>query len=119
VGPNGRFRLRISCPATSPEPCRGAIRLHLRKRPGRSAVRAAAAAARRRVVARARFSVAPGRTKAVKLRLSRPARRLLRRHGRLSVRAVAARRGGPNIGESSKSVALKLKRKRGRSGGRS
>ena len=142
VGANGIFRIRIGCPATATEPCRGAIRLQLRVRPRRGALRAAAARAgmvdaaaagrgavraaaarpraRRRLIARARYSVAPGRTKAVKLRLSRSARRLLRKRGTLPVRAVATRRGGPNIGDDSDSVALKLKskRKRGRSGGR-
>ena len=115
VGADGTFHLTVGCPSTAPERCRGAIRLRLRPRPRRGTVRAAAAA-RSRVVARARFSIAPGRTKRVRLRLSRPARRLLRKRGSLSVRAVVARRGGPNIGSESESVTLKLKkRKRGRS----
>jgi hypothetical protein len=143
VGASGIFRIRIGCPATAPEPCRGAIRLQLRVRPRRGAARAAAARAgmvhaaaarhgavhaaaarpraRRRLIARARYTIAPGRTKTVKLRLSRSARRLLRKRGTLPVKAVATRRGGPNIGDDdSDSVALKLKskRKRGRSGGR-
>jgi hypothetical protein len=122
VGAGGTFRLEVGCPATSLEPCRGAIRLQLGVRGRRGAVRAASVRSRaraRRVIARARYSVAPGRTKAVKLRLSRPARRLLRKRGTLSVKAVATRRGGPNIGDDSESVALKLKskRKRGRSSG--
>jgi NHL repeat len=120
VGANGVFRLRVGCPATALEPCRGAVRLQLRARPRGGTIRAAAATsrARRRVIARTRFSVAPGRTKAVKLRLSRPARRLLRKRGTLPVKAVATRRGGPNIGDGSDSVALKLKSKskRGRRG---
>jgi trimeric autotransporter adhesin len=122
VGAGGIVRLRVGCPVTALAPCRGAIRLQVRARPRRGTVRAAAASsrARRRVIARTRFSVAPGRTKAVKLRLSRSARRLLRKRGTLPVRAVATRRGGPNIGDDdSDSVALKLKskRKRGRSSG--
>jgi hypothetical protein len=118
VGANGTFHLTVGCPSTAPERCRGAIRLRLRPRPKprrRGMVRAAAA--RSRTVARARFSIAPGRTKRVRLRLSRPARRQLRKRGSLSVKVVAARRGGPNIGSESKSVTLKLK-KRGRSRGR-
>jgi hypothetical protein len=121
VGPNGTFSLRVGCPASALEPCRGAIRLQLRVRPRGGMVRAAASRsrARRGVIARARYSILPGRTKAVKLRLSRSARRLLRKRGTLSVRVVAAKRGGPNIGDDSESVALKLKlkRKRGRSSG--
>jgi hypothetical protein len=117
VGPNGVLRLRVGCPASALEPCRGTLRLQLRTRRRGGVVRAAAATrsrARRRVIARARYSIAAGRTKAVKLRLSRPARRLLRKRGTLSVRVVAAKRGGPNIGDDSDSVALKLKSKRGR-----
>jgi hypothetical protein len=120
VGANGVVSLRVACPAESPEACRGTIRLQLRARRGRGVARAAFTrkAARTRVVARARYAVAPGRTQAVKLRLSRPVRRLLRKRGTLSVRAVATRRGGPNIGSDSDSVAIKLKskRKRGRRG---
>jgi hypothetical protein len=111
VGADGTFFLTVGCPATSPERCRGALRLRLRPRARRGTVRAASA--RSRLVARAPFSIAPGRTKRVRLRLSRPARRLLRKRGSLSVKVVAARRGGPNIGSESKSVTLKVKRKRG------
>ena len=116
VGANGTFSLRLGCPASALEPCRGALRLQLPVRPRRGLVRAAASRSGppRRVIARARYSIAPGRTKAVKLRLSRSARRLLRRRGTLYVRVVAAKRGGPNIGDDSESVALKLKSKRGR-----
>jgi hypothetical protein len=75
----------------------------------------AASAARAVVLARRRFSVRPGGTKAVKLRLSREGRRLLRKRRTLTVRAVIARRGGPNIGDGSKKrVTLKLKSKRKR-----
>jgi hypothetical protein len=67
------------------------------------------------VLARRPFSVAPGHTKRIKLRLSRTGRRLLRKRRTLTVRAVVARRGGPNIGKSTKkTVTLKLKRKRRR-----
>jgi hypothetical protein len=67
------------------------------------------------VIARRRFSVAAGREEAVKLRLTRGGRRLLRKRRTLTVRAVVARRGGPNLGESeSTTFKLKAKRKRGR-----
>jgi hypothetical protein len=118
VGADGTFHLTVGCPSTAPERCRGVIRLRLRPRPKprrRGIVRAAAT--RSKAVARARFSIAPGRTKRVRLRLSRPARRQLRKRGSLSVKVVAARRGGPNIGSESKNVTLKLK-KGGRSRGR-
>jgi len=106
--PNGTVHLRVGCPATATERCRGTIRLLLRTGTRHRRARAAKVV----VVARARFSVAPGRRKAVKLRLSQSARRLLRRRRTVEVRAVVARRGGPNIGERSESVTLRLKQKR-------
>jgi hypothetical protein len=111
---NGTVRLQVACPVTETARCRGTIRLELRL----ATRRRAASAARSLVIARSRFSVAPGRNKAVKLRLSKRARRLLRKRRTLTVRAVVARRGGPNIGNSSESVTLKVraKRKRGRRG---
>jgi trimeric autotransporter adhesin len=114
VSAHGTVRLQIGCPATAPERCRGTIRLQLRVRSRRGVVRAA----RSQVIARARYSIAPGSTRAVKLRLSRTARRLLRKRRTLPVRAVATRRGGPNIGAQSESVTLKLKAQRKRPGGR-
>jgi hypothetical protein len=109
---NGTVRLGVGCDAA--ERCRGTIRLEVEVG---SRVRAARAA-RSIVIARARFSVAPGDRERVKLRLNRSGRRLLRKRRTLTVRAVAARRGGPNIGETSESVTFKLKakRKRGRRG---
>ena len=66
------------------------------------------------VVARGRFSLAAGASKVVKVPLTRAGRRLLRKRRELTVKAVVARRGGPNIGQSSERTTLKLKRKRKR-----
>ena len=68
------------------------------------------------LIARGRFSVAAGGSKVVKLPLTRAGRRLLRRRRDLTVTAVVARRGGPNIGQSSERSTVKLKRKRRRAG---
>ena len=73
---------------------------------------AAAAAARVVVIARGRFSLAAGDSKVVKVPLTRAGRRLLRKRRELTVRAVVARRGGPNIGQSSEQTTVKLRRKR-------
>jgi NHL repeat len=106
---NGTVRLQVGCPATETARCRGTVSLLLQT--GKR--RATASAARTIALARRSFSVAPGDTKRIKLRLSRTGRRLLRKRRTLTVRAVVARRGGPNIGKGSKkSVTLKLKRKR-------
>jgi hypothetical protein len=106
VSANGTVRIEVECPATATERCRGTIRLEL----GRRARESTASAAGAVVIARARFSVAPGRKRAVKLRLSRSGRRLLRKRGTLTVRAVVARRGGPNLGVKSQKVTLKRAR---------
>jgi hypothetical protein len=80
------------------------------------AARRQAAASRLVVVARGRFSVAAGASKVVKVPLTMAGRRLLRRRGELTVKAVVARRGGPNIGQSSERTTLKVRRKRRRAG---
>jgi hypothetical protein len=107
VSGNGTVRVPVVCPLTASERCRGTIRLLLRL----GARKRVAAAARSIVIGRARFSLAPGETEAIKLRLSQSSRRLLRKRRKLTVRAVVSRRGGPNIGERSQTVTLKLKRK--------
>jgi NHL repeat len=111
VSGNGTLRLPVECPPTATERCRGTIRLELEI----GARKRVAAAARSLVIARARYSVAPGEKEAVRFRLSRSSRRLLRKRRKLTVRAVVTRRGGPNIGERSQTVTLKLKRKPRRS----
>ena len=71
----GRARVRLSCPAAEPGGCRGRVRILGR------------AGARTRSLGGARFSrFAGGRSKVVSVRLTRLARRLLRRSGRLRVR---------------------------------
>ena len=105
----GNVYLPVVCPPTAMQACRGTIRLFVRR-----AARPKAAAARTVVIARGRFSVAPGGSKVVKVPLTRAGRRLLRKRGELTVRAVVARRGGPNIGQSSERTTLKVKRKRRR-----
>ncbi len=105
----GSVYLPVVCPPTAMQACRGTIRLFVR----RVARRPAAAAASARVVfARGRFSVTPGSSKSVRVRLTRAGRRLLRKRHEITVRAVVTRRGGPNIGQGSKQTTLKVRRKR-------
>jgi hypothetical protein len=105
----GRVYFPVVCPPTATQGCRGTIRLYLRRGPRRTA-----AAARTVVIARGRFSLAAGGSKVVKVPLTRAGRRLLRKRRELTVRAVVARRGGPNIGQSSERTTLKVRRKRRR-----
>ena len=105
----GRVHFPVVCPPTATRGCRGTVRLFVRR-----GARRRAAAARMVVVARGRFSLAAGASKVVKVPLTRAGRRLLRKRRELTVKAVVARRGGPNIGQSSERTTLKLKRKRKR-----
>jgi hypothetical protein len=104
--------LPVACPPTAVEACRGTIRLFVR----RKALQGIAAAARAIVIARGRYAVAAGESKLVKVRLTRAGRRLLRKRRQVTVTAVVARRGGPNIGQSSERSTVKLRRKRRRAG---
>jgi hypothetical protein len=76
----GYIRLPIVCPSTEPEPCKGAVKL---RHP-----RSAASAALTRTVARASFTISPGATRRVRMRLTRFARRAIARNGRIRVSAI-------------------------------
>ena len=105
----GTVYFPVACPPTAMDGCRGTIRLTVR--PG---ARRRAVAARVVVIARGPFSLAAGYSKLVRVPLTRAGRRLLRKRRELTVRAVVARRGGPNIGQSSERSTVKLRRKRRR-----
>jgi hypothetical protein len=100
-----RVRFPLVCPPTATDGCRGTIRLFVRVRGRR------AAAARRVVIARRRFSVAAGNRKVVKLPLTLTGRRLLRKRREVTARAVVSRRGGPNIGQSREQTTFKVRRR--------
>ena len=73
----GYVRVRIDC-SDSPEDCLGVVRLRLRFPAGAL-----------RTVGRAEFKITAGESKRVRLRLTKRARRLVRREGRVRVRVVA------------------------------
>lgn len=102
-----RVFLPVACPPTALEGCRGTIRIFVR----RSALRASAAAAKRIVIARSRYSVAAGQSKLVTVRLTRAGRRVLKKRRRVTVTAVVSRRGGPNIGQSSQRTTYRVRRR--------
>jgi hypothetical protein len=101
-----RVYLPVVCPPTATQACRGTIRLFVQRKALRTA-----GAARAVVIARGRFSVAAGDKKLVKVPLTRAGRRLLRKRRQVTVKAVVARRGGPNIGQSSEQTTFKLRRR--------
>jgi hypothetical protein len=100
--------LPVDCPPTAVEACRGTVRLVVR----RTARGSVAAASRTVVFARGRFSIAAGTSKVVKVPLTRAGRRLLRKRRAVTVTAVVAKRGGPNIGQSRERTTLRVKRRR-------
>jgi hypothetical protein len=76
----GYIRLPIVCPDTEPDPCKGTVKLRHRS--------STASAAATRTVAKAAFTISPGTKKRVRMRLTRYARRVVARNGRLRVRAI-------------------------------
>jgi hypothetical protein len=107
----GRVYIPVDCPPSAMQTCRGTVRLLVQ-----STARRSAAAARAVVFARGRFSVRAGSSKIVTVPLTRAGRRLLRKRRAVTVTAVVAKRGGPNIGESRQRTTLRVKRKRWRAG---
>src|SRR5215211_4236589 len=94
--------IKVSCPATSPGNCTGSL-----------AVRTAAGARLAGLKAvlqlgSARYDIAAGSSKTVRVKLARGVQRLADRHGRLAVRAVASTGASGQIASSSKRLTLDL-----------
>jgi Ca2+-binding RTX toxin-like protein len=94
--------IKVSCPAASPGNCTGSL-----------IVRTASAArlAGLRTVLQlgaARYDVAAGSSKTLKVKLARGVERLANREGRLAVRAVASTRASGQIASSSQRLTLDL-----------
>jgi NHL repeat len=104
-----RVLFPVACPPTAMPECRGTIMLFM---PRHTGAKASAAAVRRVVIARGSYSVAAGESKFVRVKLTRAGRRVLRTRRQVTVTAVVARRGGPNIGQSSTRTTVKVKRRR-------
>jgi hypothetical protein len=85
----GGFIVPVACPPGSSVNCTGTVDITLNG--GR------ASAAKRRLLGRARFSVAPGGSKQVSVKLSRAGRRLLLRGRRRTVTVTLRPSGGPAV----------------------
>jgi hypothetical protein len=112
-GKNPRVvKVRVTCDATSTIPCAGTIGAQTVRRFAR--LSAAASAKRKRVtLATKRFSVAPGKTKVVTLKLKTPAYRLLKRQRRLKVRvSVVTKDSAGRRLATSRTLTLKYKGKK-------
>lgn len=80
----------LACPATAVQPCGGFLVV------SQPAAKKASASRKRKVLARASFLVSPGKTKRVRVKLSKAGRKLLQQEGRLKV-VLTIR---PNEGEA-------------------
>jgi DNA-binding beta-propeller fold protein YncE len=107
-----RVTVRLRCPAAEVDGCRGRLRLRsarrVRPRP----------AARPRILnlGSRRFAIAAGRTARVKVRVPRRGAAVIRRRGRLRVRATAsAQDQAGNVGVSRKRLTVRPARVRKRS----
>lgn len=103
VSSNGRFRLRVDCPARKGERCRG--KLVLSSNPGGGKRRGRD---RERTLARTSFNLRRG-SGTVTGKLRSPARRLLERRGRLRARAELTIRERDDESRASKRVVLRVR----------
>jgi hypothetical protein len=79
------FKVKVGCDDRSITPCGVAVTAKTA-----NAVTAAAKKAKKLVVARAKATIAPGKTKTVKLKLSKAGRKVLKRTGKLALRITAS-----------------------------
>jgi Ca2+-binding RTX toxin-like protein len=99
---NGVASIALTCPANSPGKCTGTLEIRTA-----GSVKLAGL----KVVVRlgsAHYTIAPGTTKTVKVRLAKGAQRLADRNGHLKVRAIATTGPAGKTASSSKSVTLAL-----------
>jgi hypothetical protein len=94
--------LRLSCPATSAGNCTGSLVLRTARR---------VKVGRRTAVlelARARYNLAPGTSRTLKLKLAKTTKRAADRRGRLSVIAIASTATAGSAAQSSRRLTLAL-----------
>lgn len=96
---------RVSCPAGGPS-CTGTIKA---RAPKPKAEGAGASAAKKVLIGKKKFTVAPGRTKALKLKLNRKGAKMLLEAGKLRTRfEVAARAGSGPVVKAGATLKVKL-----------
>jgi Ca2+-binding RTX toxin-like protein len=99
---NGVVSVAVTCPANSPGTCTGTLDLLTARSVKIGGLKAVLR------LGSARYSVAPGTTKTVKVRLARGAQRLADRKGHLKVLAIATTGPAGKAASSSKGVTLAL-----------
>ena len=99
----GRASIRVMCPANSPANCTGSLAI----RPANGARHVGRKAGLE--LGHARFNVAPGRSRTVKVKLAKRSRRLAARNGRLKVIVVASTGRAGKVAQSSRRLTLVLR----------
>jgi hypothetical protein len=100
----GRAPIRVGCPAASPGNCTGSLAVRTAKRVKLAGLRAVLQ------LGSARYNLAPGSSRTLKVRLARGSRRLADRKRHLKVVAVASTGPSGKIAESSRRLTLALGR---------
>jgi hypothetical protein len=94
--------IKVRCPATSVGNCTGSVALRTAKGVRFGGLRAVLE------LGSARYDLAPGASKTLKVKLARGIRRVADRNGRLKVRAVASTGPSGKAAQSSRRLTLAL-----------
>jgi Ca2+-binding RTX toxin-like protein len=98
----GAASIRLSCPAISPGNCTGSLAVRTAKRVKLGGLKAAVQ------LGSARYTIAPGATRTLRVKLAKGSRRLADKKGRLKVLAVASTGPAGKIAQSSRRLTLRL-----------
>jgi hypothetical protein len=98
----GTASIKVSCPAISPDNCTGSLTLRTAKRIKLGGLKTALQ------LGGARYNIAPGATRTLKLKLAKGSQRLADNKGRLKVLAVASTGPSGQIAQSSRRLTLTL-----------
>jgi hypothetical protein len=100
----GRASIKVSCPAGSSGNCAGSLSVRTAKGVKLAGLKVVVQ------LGSARYNLAPGASKTVKVKLTKGSRRLADRKGHLKVRAVASTGPSGKLAQSSQRLTLALGR---------
>ena len=98
----GTASIKLSCPAISPGDCTGSLAVRTANRVKLAGLKVALQ------LGSARYNIAPGASRTLKVKLAKGSRRLADRNGRLKVLAVASTGPSGQIAQSSRRLTLAL-----------
>jgi Ca2+-binding RTX toxin-like protein len=99
---NGRVSIRVSCPAASPANCTGSLVVRTAKGVKLAGLKVVLQ------LGSARYNLAPGESRTLKVKLAKGSKRLAGRKGHLKVLAVASTGSSGKIAQSSQRLTLAL-----------